>query len=646
MTQKSFKPETLTAQELEKLEELGKLCRGDILKMTTLAESGHPGGSMSSVDIYLVLYSYANLENTDPFAAQRDRIIVSHGHTSPAVYSVLGRLNFVDLEETIATFRQTGSPYEGHIVRDIPGIEWSTGNLGQGLSAGCGMATAAKVKGENWNVLVAMSDGEQAKGQVAEARRFAKKFKLTNLSVIIDYNNIQISGKVCEVMPQNIKEGYEADGWKTLEIDGHNYQQIYQALRQAVEDKDNLYAILASTTIGKGVSFMEGECSYHGKALSGEEFQKALQELNLENDLDKYKRLREKYVPSEAEKKRPQERITIDVGKPHTYSTEEKKDNRGAFGQALKEIAEANLSKKDATPMVVLDCDLASSVKTDAFAKILPPNFYQGGVQEHNTATIAGALSTQGVIAFFADFGVFGVDETYNQHRLNDMNHTNLKVICTHCGLDVGEDGKTHQCIDYLGVFRNLYAYKVIVPADPNQTDRAIRYLTKTEGNFLVVMGRSKLPVVLDKQGHPYFGENYEFRYGKADILREGEKAAIITMGTLVGKAVQISETLAEKGCSVKVVNVSCPIDIDRDAVKQAAKTGLVVTYEDHHRETGLGSIVAQVIAEEGIKTKLLRLGVEHYGESGKSAELYKIFGLDEESVEQKILTYLTAPNK
>ncbi len=294
MKEKGFLDSRLKEEEIKRLTETARLCRGDILKMTTLAGSGHPGGSMSALDILLVLYSYAKVDPNDPYYPLRDRIIVSCGHISPGVYSVLGRLKFTDIDEAIAGFRKERTPFEGHVVRDIPGIEWSTGNLGQGLSAGCGFALASKIKNEDLNVFVVMSDGEQAKGQIAEARRFAKKYNLTNLTVIIDYNQLQISGWIHDVMPQNIKANYEADGWKVIEINGHDYKQIYQALREGAQDKNNLVAILARTTMGKGVSFMENKWEFHGKPLNLEQYKQAIKELGLEDDLEKYSKMREK----------------------------------------------------------------------------------------------------------------------------------------------------------------------------------------------------------------------------------------------------------------------------------------------------------------------------------------------------------------
>ena len=237
MTVKRFNAEKLDEVSLKRLSGLSKLARGDILKMTTLAGSGHPGGSMSSIDFYLVLYSYANVDPKNPDDPDRDRIVISHGHTSPGVYAALGRTGFFPIEAAIANLRKAGSPFEGHVEKGIPGLEWDTGNLGQGLSAGCGFALGAKVLKKDFHVFVAMGCGEQQKGQITEARRFAIKYGLDNLTVIIDYNKRQISGITGEIMPQNIAKNFESDGWRVLEVDGHQFQEIYRAFREAAFSK-------------------------------------------------------------------------------------------------------------------------------------------------------------------------------------------------------------------------------------------------------------------------------------------------------------------------------------------------------------------------------------------------------------------------
>jgi transketolase len=630
----NFSAEKLSPEQINELTRLATLCRGDILKMTTLATCGHPGGSMSSIDMYMTVWSHARVQATDPFNPDRDRIVVSHGHTSPGVFSCLGRLGFFNVEDAVAHFRQTNSPFEGHVEREVPGVEWGTGNLGQGLSALLGFGVACRLQKRDVQLYCFMGDGEQQKGQISEARRFAVKYGFSNATAFIDYNKLQISGNIEKVMPHNIKADWEADGWRVLEIDGHDYQAIYQAARQAKSIAAPVM-ILARTVMSKGISFMENDHKWHGQALPVEECRKALAMLGLPDDLDSLADRRKTHNPAVALAKRPHLSPKVAAGTPRTYGSGDKTDNRSGWGTALDDLAAAN---QGGTPLAVFDCDLASSVKTTNFAKNYPDAFFQGGIQEHNTAAIAGACSAEGVPSFFADFGVFGVAETFNQHRLNDINGSNYKVVCTHVGLDVGEDGKTHQCIDYLGAFQNFYGFKVLVPADPNQTDRATRYAATTTGNFLIAMGRSKMSMVLTEEGKPFFGDGYTFKYGTADVVRNGGQAAVIVMGAMTGRAVAAHDKLKAQGVNIMVLAMGCPTDPDVAAIKKAAATGLIVTLEDHNVRTGLGSVVANVLAENGLCCKLIKLGITHYGSSGVPEELYASQGLDADNVVRVIL--------
>jgi len=396
--------------------------------------------------------------------------------------------------------------------------------------------------------------------------------------------------------------------------------------------------VLAHTTVGKGVSFMEGKEEFHGRPLKPDEYKRAIQELGIEDDMDRFRELRESGAFPFPPIEHPIEIPSVQAGIPRSYEKDQKLDNRSAFGHALVDLGKANQRAASPLPFAVFDCDLAPSTKTDGFARQFPGNFFQGGIQEHHTASMAGAISTLGLVSFFAEFGVFGVDETYNQHRLNDLNGTNLKLICTHTGLDVGEDGMTHQCIDYVGVMRNLFGYKIVVPADPNQTDRVIRYVAKTPGNFLVPMGRSSLPILLNEQGVPLFSGSYEFQYRRADLIRNGNDGAILATGGMVYRAVQAWEKLKERGVSVRVLNISCLTDLDTEAIASAAKTGMIITYEDHHRQTGLGSLIANVLAEQGLRTRLRKLGIDQYGGSGKPDALYRMYGLDAESLVKAVM--------
>jgi transketolase len=620
----AFEQESLTGDEIARLTELGRHARGDIISMTSVAASGHPGGSLSSLEMCLVVFSCANLSG-----AVRDRIVVSHGHTSPAVYASLARLGYLPVDEVVAFFRRAKSPYEGHVVKGIPFIDWSTGNLGQGLSAGCGLALAAKVRREDFHVYVLMSDGEQAKGQVAEARRFAHKYGLSNITVVIDVNGIQISGTTDAVMPVNIGKDYVADGWDVIEVDGHDAGSLYKALRQA-RKAPNPVCIAAHTVIGKGVPFMEGKAEYHGKPLNRKEMQAAAAVLGIEDRTDYYREKRKGLWEWRPEVENP-EPPAIDTGAPFTYTDDDKIDNRTAFGKALKDIGDKNIPQ--GRPVCALDCDLASSVKSAEFARAFPDYFIQGGVQEHNTATVGGALSTMGILTFFADFGAFGMDETYNQQRLNDINKTNLKLVLTHLGLDVGEDGKTHQCIDYIGLSRSLYRFKPVVPADANQTDRVVRYAAGECGNFMIGTGRSQWPVVHAEDGGLFFSNGYRFVYGRMDVIRKGTDAAIITYGGMVARAIKIRAALEGMGKSTAVINMACVTEIDEETMQGLLAIPCIVTYEDHNPETGIGTGLAYWLLDHGYKGRMARFGVKDYGLSGETEELLKEEKLDVDSM-------------
>jgi transketolase len=626
---------TIDQAEIKRLSELARAARGDILTMTTLAGSGHPGGSMSSIDMYITLMQHARINPEQPHDPGRDRIVVSHGHTSPGVYAALARSGFFSVDDAITGFRHPATIFEGHIERTVPGVEWSSGNLGQGLSAGCAFALSARMHGRDSQIFVLMGDGEQQKGQISEARRFAAKYALGNVTVLVDKNNLQISGSTSDVMPQHIKDNFASDGWQVIEIDGHDFQQIADALKTAVQDKDRPTAIIADTVMGKGISFMENIEKYHGVALTADQLGAAMQELGLEMRLDHYRTLRAVLpaLPTGPHASPAPVPCPVAAGEPIIYEAGRKIDNRSAFGNALCSVAEATAGLEGGAKVAVFDCDLAGSVKTNGFEKLSPATFFQTGIQEHNAATMAGALSIEGVLTFFADFGVFGVCETYNQHRLNDINATNLKLVTTHIGLDVGEDGKTHQCIDYIGLMNNLFGFKTLLPADPNQTDRATRYMATSPGNFFLGMGRSITPVILDESGAPFFGEGYVFEYGRIDTLRGGADAAIITCGSVAWRAVAAADRLKSEGLSVAVLNVSCPKNIDRAAVRAAAASGCIATYEDHNVHTGLGSIIAGVLAEERLSVSFTRLGVADYGLSGPPDAVYAAAGLDIDSL-------------
>jgi len=250
--------------------------------MITNAQVGHIGGSFSVTDILVSLYfAILKTDPKNPGWPDRDRFIMSKGHGATALYSILAEKGFFPVEE-LMTFAKLGSRLQVHPdKRKVPGVEASTGALGQGLSIGAGMALAAKLDGRDYRTYVILGDGEIQEGQVWEAAMFASHYRLGNLTAILDYNNVQLMGYVSEIMGISpVKEKWIAFGWNVLEIDGHDHEQIINAVKEAKKIKEKPTIIIASTLKGKGVAFMENKCEWHGKAPCKEEYDNAMKEID------------------------------------------------------------------------------------------------------------------------------------------------------------------------------------------------------------------------------------------------------------------------------------------------------------------------------------------------------------------------------
>jgi len=271
------------AKSIDELKEIARRVRRDIVEMITAAKSGHPGGSLSAVEILVELYfNTMRIDPANPKWADRDRFILSKGHAAPVLYSVMAEMGFADTpKDKLNTLRKFGSIYQGHPdMRFIPSLESSTGSLGQGLSLGLGIAMGVRLDSRPSRIYVMLGDGEVQEGQVWEAAMAAAFHKVDNLVAIVDYNRIQLDGFVKDIMDvEPLTAKWRAFGWHTLEIDGHDFAAVRQALDEAAATKGVPAAIVAHTVKGKGVSFMENNPKFHGVAPTNEEAQKALQEL-------------------------------------------------------------------------------------------------------------------------------------------------------------------------------------------------------------------------------------------------------------------------------------------------------------------------------------------------------------------------------
>ncbi|WP_411169132.1 transketolase [Clostridium sp. MB05] len=272
-------------KNIEELKSVAKTVRGDIVSMLTESASGHPGGSLSAADILTTLFfGEMNIDPENPKDENRDRFVLSKGHAAPVLYSVLARKGYFPVEE-LKTLRKIGSRLQGHpSMKCLPGIDMSTGSLGQGISASVGMALAGKIDKKDYRVYTLLGDGELEEGQVWEAAMSAAHYKLDNLTAFVDFNGLQIDGDITKVMnPSPIDKKFEAFGWNVLVIDGHNIEEIINAIDKAKNCKGKPTAVICNTIKGKGVSFMENQAAWHGTAPSKEQCEQALAEIGGNN---------------------------------------------------------------------------------------------------------------------------------------------------------------------------------------------------------------------------------------------------------------------------------------------------------------------------------------------------------------------------
>lgn len=625
----------LTAEQIKFLEIFAKSCRKSIVEMTLNAQSGHPGGSLSCIDYLSLLYTTI-IGNTG------EKIVVSNGHISPGVYSILGEMGYIDKQDPIKNFRKIGSIYEGHVTRHVKGVWYGTGPLGIGVSVASAFALAEKLKNSGQKVFGLMGDGEGQEGQVYEMMLLSAKYKLDNLILFVDNNLVQLSASIQEIMPINLAALFKAAGWEVLEVDGHNFDAMWETLGKAYSIKDKPVVIIGHTIMGKGVEFMESEgkshkATWHGNAPKAEQANPAIEKLTLTKDeqtlLDDFRK-KVKWHPDKPDFQESLAPMKIKAGEPRVYDSATLTDCRTAYGQALLDLAKLN------PEIIALTADLRASVMTKFVASEMPNQHIECGIAEQNMVSVSGGLSLDGFIPFCSTFGAFMSSRAKDQARVNDINRTNVKMVATHCGLSVGEDGPTHQAIDDAGSFLGMFNTMVIEPADPNQTDRIIRYIASHYGNFYVRMGRHKFPIVTKEDGSPFYGADYKYEYGRCDVIREGKDITIAATGAMVNEAMKARENMkkTKPNLSVEIVAVSSIKKFDETLLNSLKKTMKVITVEDHNALSGLGAQISKFIGDHSLKVKVIKnIAVTEYQLSGKAEELYKAAGISAEAIEEAI---------
>lgn len=624
---------TLTEEHKKFLEIFTRNCRRTILEMVKTSQSGHPGGSLSSLDFLAILYAFRLTALSDNNA---EKIVVSNGHISPGVYSVLAESGVVDHTEVIKTFRQLGSKFEGHVTRHIPGIYFGTGPLGVGVSAAAGFAKAEQMQETGKMVWGVLGDGEAQEGQVHEMALFAAKEKLNNLVLFCDYNRVQLTDSLENTLPIDVSRIFKSYDWNVIDIDGHDYDQLWTAITNGIES-DRPTMIVGQTIMGQGIPMMEDDgrndkATWHGKTPKPDQIdaQLALPELVLsteeKNILNDFRTERNFHPPQTKFTEQGKKLEEMNTGEPIVYTPETLTDCRGAYGKALLDLAKNN-------PQVIAgSADLGGSVMTKFVAAELPKQYIEFGICEQNMVSIAGTLSLSKTIPFISTFGAFMSSRAKDQARVNDINETNVKMVSTHCGLSVGEDGPTHQAIDDMGSFLGMFNTRVIEPADPNQCDRIIRYVASHYGNYYVRMGRHKLATLTKDDGSVFYDADYIYEYGKTDVICKGDTGTLlIASGPLVHEALA---AIKSAKISATLVAATSPKQFDKNLAAQLKNHDRVFVLEDHNKRSGFGGAVTLFAAENGILLKNFRsIAVEKYELSGKPAELYESAGIGRESI-------------
>ena len=645
---------------IRELQDCANRMRGYDLAVLCAAGSGHAGGTLSIMDITAALYLHvAEHDPLDPSWPARDRIVWSTGHKAPSLYLGLAFAGFCPIED-VALLRKLSSPYQGHPHwLKLPGVEVSTGSLGQGLSLAIGIALAGRLNGQNFKTFCIMGDGEQQEGQVWEAAMEAAHYKLNNLVAIVDCNRLQIDGKVSEVMSVDpLDEKYRSFGWEVIRIDGHNMREIVEGFGRAKEITDKPVVLLAETVKGKGVSFMEDIAGWHGKVPNREELERALVELGTPVPVDLLFEKAKKYqqeVDRKLEQKMPKFHRNYWWNAEETMKVKMEPTRMG-FGQALADNG-------DDERVVCLGLDISGSITISQFYAGKPERkkrWLSMGIAEQSATSVAAGLAKEGKLPVLGTYATFAAARNLDQIRTSVCyGNFNVMIAGAHGGVSVGPDGATHQALEDLFAMGGLPNMSVVVPCDSVETRKATSYLLLHHiGPKYIRFAREATPIVTN--------ENTPFVFGRANVVRlrkespdfidgfqtllasgydnEHEDLTIVACGPMVPEAMRAARILRlDFGYETRVLNVHTLKPIDEEAISHAAKeTGVIITAEEHQ----IGALawrVSHVITSDqevyGAPVITGAIGVkDRFGDSGAPWELVKEFEVSAEHIAAKAI--------
>ncbi len=600
------------------LPNLSKLVRYYSLWCSTEAGSGHPTSSLSATDLMTTLLfgGFLRYDTTNPQHPNNDRLIFSKGHASPLFYALWMVAGAITQDE-LKTYRKFGSTLEGHPTPRFKFAEAATGSLGQGLSIGVGMAINAKyVDKIPYRTYVLMGDSEMAEGSVWEAMEIAVQYKLDNLVGIIDVNRLgQRGATMWGHHVDEYRRRVEAFGWNAIVIDGHDIAAITSAYEHAQTVTGKPTMIIAKTLKGKGVSFIEDKDGWHGKALSREDLDRAVKELE---PLDKTLRA-EIACPEDTQ---PVVEVITPVdgmGLPTNNIA-----TRKAYGEALAYLLPSFPS------IVALDGEVSNSTYAEDFQKQFPNKFFEMYIAEQNMVGVGIGLALRGKIPFISSFAAF-LSRAFDQVRMSQYSFANLKIVGSHAGVSIGEDGPSQMALEDIGMFRSIRESIVLYPSDGMSAYRLIEEAARHRGMVYLRMSRPVTPLL--------YNDKEQFPIGGSKTLRSSDHdvVTVIGAGVTLHEALSAADTLAKEGVMVRVIDLYSVKPLDTEALLRATReTKAIITVEDHYPEGGLGEAVAAELAGKG-NTPVIRLAVTKLPKSGSPKELLRFEEIDAEAIVKSV---------
>lgn len=587
------------------------------VRATSEAGSGHPSSCASAADIVAALFfSVMRYDPQNPKALNSDRFILSKGHAAPLLYAAWAEAGLFPTSDLLK-LRTLTSDLEGHPTPRLPFVDMATGSLGQGLSVGVGIALNAKfVDKLDHRTYVLMGDGESVEGSVWEAAEVGRQHGLDNLCAIVDINRL---GQSDPTMLQHDMDAYRSRwagfGWHAIVVNGHDLSALLKAFDEAARTKGRPTVLLAQTYKGKGISFIEDKADWHGKPLKkGDEMQKAIDELT--KQLSPNGAAVQIHTPS-APSAAP---VTIGTIPPPPYKIGDSVATREAFGAALEALGSVN-------PLIVaLDADVKNSTYTDKFGKKFPNRFFENFIAEQNMVGAAAGLAACGKIPFAATFACF-LSRAYDFIRMAAISGSNIKLVGTHVGVSIGEDGPSQMGLEDIAMMAVQPNVTVLYPSDGNSTYRLLEAAAQHKGMVYVRAGRPKTPVI--------YGQDERFHIGGSKIIREStsDVLTIVAAGVTLFEALKAHDQLKAAGIAVRVIDLYSIAPIDRTTLVESGRATQrrILTVEDHYAHGGLGDAVLSAVSTEGIAVH--KLAVREIPHSGKPEELVDHYGIGVRSI-------------